>query len=216
MNAIEPTQIINALRWRYATKVFDPKAKIPAETWAALEETLVLTPSSYGLHPWKAYIITDPDLRQELLPHAWGQRQVVDASHLIVFAAQQKVTEEDVDRFISRIVEVRGGTADALTAYKDIMIGDLVNGPRSQWANHWAAHQAYIALGQFMANAALLGIDASPMEGFVPSEFDRILGLPPRGLSSVVLCAAGYRSADDRYAALPKVRHHAADIIEHR
>lgn len=216
MNIIEAAQITNALQWRYATKMFDPKAKIPAETWATLEESLVLTPSSYGLQPWKFFVITDPALRQELLPHAWNQRQVVDASHLVAFTVQKKVTEEDVDRFINRIVELRGGTADALAAYKQIIVGDLVNGPRSEWIHHWAAHQAYIALGQFMSNAALLGIDTCPMEGFVPAEFDRVLELSPRGLTTTVLCAAGYRSADDRYAALPKMRYEAADVIEHR
>ncbi len=216
MNVIETAQITNALQWRYATKMFDPKAKIPAETWACLEETLVLTPSSYGLQPWKFFVITDPALRQELLPHAWNQRQVVDSSHLVAFTVQKKVTEEDVDRFINRIVELRGGTADALAAYKQIIVGDLVSGPRSGWIQHWAAHQAYIALGQFMNNAALLGIDTCPMEGFVPAEFDRVLELAPRGLTTTVLCAAGYRSVDDRYAALPKMRYDAADVIEHR
>ena len=216
MNLVDPSQIIQALQWRYATKVFDSQAKIPAETWAALEESLVLTPSSYGLQPWKFIVITDPDLRKKLQPHAWGQHQVVDASHLVVFAAQQQMTEEDVDRFIARIVELRGGTADALAAYKQMMIGDIISGPRGAWAQHWAAYQVYIALGQFMANAALLGIDTCPMEGFVPAEFDRILELAPRGLTAVALCAAGYRSPDCRYAELPKVRYAAAEVIEHR
>ncbi len=216
MSPIPSSQLLDALNWRYATKSFDPGRKIPDDTWAALEESLVLTPSSYGLQPWKFLVITDKPLRESLVPHAWRQRQVADCSHLVVMAVKRKMTEADIDRFIHRIAEVRGGTADALAGFKKMMVDDVVTGERGRWAAEWAARQAYIALGQFMTGAALLGIDTCPMEGFEPQKFDEILQLAGEGLTTAVLCPAGYRSADDRHATLPKVRFKAADVIEHR
>jgi nitroreductase len=216
MTPISTTQLLDALNWRYATKAFDPDKKIPAETWAALEQSLVLTPSSYGLQPWKFLVITDRALRESLVPHAWSQRQVADASHLVVMCVRRTMSEADVDRFIHRLAEVRGGTSDALAGFKKMMVGDVVHGERSKWAAEWAARQAYIALGQFMAACALLGVDTCPMEGFVPRKFDEALKLADEGLTAVVLCPAGYRAAGDAYATLPKVRFKREDVIEHR
>ena len=214
MSTISPSQIVDALQWRYATKVFDASKIIPADTWAALEESLILTPSSYGLQPWKFLIITDKALREKLVPFAWRQRQIVDASHLVVMAVRRDYGEADVDANMQRIAEVRGGTPDALMGFKN-MIMKTVSSLSQKDQEQWAKCQAYIALGQFMAVAALLGIDTCPMEGFEAGKFDEILGLTARGLTTAVLCPAGYRSVDDRYAGLPKVRFKATDLVEH-
>ncbi len=211
-----PTELLAALNWRYATKVFDSTKKIPADIWAALEESLVLTPSSYGLQPWKFLVIQDKDLREQLVPHSWRQRQVADCSHLVVMATKRTMTEADIDANLIRIAEVRGGTPDALAGFRRMLIGDVVTGERSQYITVWAKMQAYIALGQFMASCALLGIDTCPMEGFVAERYDEILGLEAQGLTTAVLCPVGYRHADDRYASLPKVRFKSNDVIEHR
>lgn len=211
-----PTELLAALNWRYATKVFDSTKKIPADIWAALEESLILTPSSYGLQPWKFLIIQDKDLREQLVPHSWRQRQVADCSHLVVMATKRIMTEADIDANLIRIAEVRGGTPDALAGFRRMLIGDVVTGERSQYVTVWAKMQAYIALGQFMASCALLGIDTCPMEGFVAERYDEILGLEAQGLTTAVLCPAGYRHADDRFASLPKVRFKSNDVIEHR
>jgi nitroreductase len=212
----EPTnQLIAALEWRYATKVFDANRKLPAEVWAALEETLVLTPSSYGLQPFKFLIINNPAKRAELLPHSWGQKQVVDASHFVVFTARTQMTEADVDRLIQRTEAVRKLPAAALSAYRGMMIGDVVNGPRGKIAHEWATRQAYIALGNLMTAAAVLHVDACPMEGLVPAEYDRILGLKDTGYATVVACALGYRSASDKYAGLAKVRFETRDLVQY-
>ena len=211
-----PAELLTALNWRYATKVFDSSKKISDDTWAALEESLVLTPSSYGLQPWKFIIIQDKELREQLVPHSWRQRQVADCSHLVVMATKRTMTEADIDANLMRIAEVRGGTPDALAGFRKMLIGDVITGERSQYITVWAKMQAYIALGQFMAAAALLGIDTCPMEGFIPEKYDEILGLEALGLTTAVLCPAGYRSADDRYASLPKVRFKNSDVIEHR
>src|ERR1022692_1429064 len=124
------TQLLAALNWRYATKLFDAAKKIPADTWQTLEQALVLTPTSYGLQPYKFLVINNPAKRTELLPHSWGQKQVVDASHFVVFTARTKMTEDDVDKLIQRTVEIRKLPSDALNAYRGMMLGDVVNGPR--------------------------------------------------------------------------------------
>ncbi len=215
MTTISTSQLLDSLNWRYATKAFDPNKKIPADTWAALEESLVLTPSSFGLQPWKFLVITDKALRESLVPHAWNQRQIADCSHLVVLLAKKSVVETDIDKLIHRMVEIRGGTADALTAYKGMMMGSLTQAT-PEFIVEWAKKQTYIALGQFMGAAATLGIDTCPMEGFVGTKFDEILGLNSTEYTTSVLCPAGYRSADDKYASLPKVRYKAQDVIEHR
>lgn len=207
------SELITALNWRYATKVFAPAKKIPADTWAALEESLVLTPSSFGLQPWKFIVIENQELREQLVPHSWRQRQVADCSHLVVMAVKKALSLDDIDAFITRMAEVRGGTADSLAGFRKMVAGTQEQGYMTQ---EWAKMQAYIALGQFMTACALLGIDTCPMEGFVAAKYDEILGLGAQGLTAAVLCPVGYRHPDDRYANLPKVRFKNSDVIEHR
>jgi nitroreductase len=214
MNNGTTQQLLNALNWRYATKVFDPTRKIPADVWQTLERALVLSPSSYGLQPYRFLVINDPAKRAALLPHSWNQKQVVDASHFVVFTARTRMTEADVDKLIARTTNVRKIPAEPLNFYRDMMLGDLVNGPRSRMAHEWAARQAYIALGNLMTCAAVLGVDACPMEGFVPSEYDRVLGLANSGYATVVACALGYRATNDKYASLPKVRFEIKDLVQ--
>lgn len=213
MTNLNPQQLLEALQWRYATKVFDATKKIPDHIWQALKQSLVLTPTSYGLQPYKFLVIDNPAKRAELLPHSWGQKQVVDASHFIVFTAQTKMTEAHVDKLINHTSRTRSIPADALNSYRGMMINDLISGPRGKIAHEWATRQTYIALGNLMTCAAVLGVDACPMEGFVPAEFDRILGLSGSGYASVVCCALGYRSANDKYAGLAKVRYETADLV---
>ncbi len=207
-------QLLDAMQWRYATKIFDATKKIPADTWSALEKTLVLTPTSYGLQPYQFLIVQDAAIRATLLPHSWGQKQVVDCSHYLVFTARTEMQEADVDRLIKRITEVRGVPAESIKFYRDMMLGDVVNGPRGKIAHEWATRQAYIALGNLMTAAALLGVDACPMEGIVPAEYDKILKLDGTGYKTVVALALGYRGAGDKYATAAKVRYAATDLIK--
>ena len=212
---IETGTLIEALEWRYATKAFDAGRKIPAATWAALEQALVLSASSFGLQPYRFIVVTDPAIRQQLLSHSWGQRQVVDASHYVVFTSKTVVSREDVQQFIARVAGVRKVAPESLKTYHDMMTGALVEGPLRQVITHWTARQAYIALGNLLTSAALLGIDACPMEGFAPAEYNRVLALNGSGYQSIVCCALGYRSDSDRHARLPKVRAEAAELIRH-
>ncbi|HET6407709.1 MAG TPA: NAD(P)H-dependent oxidoreductase [Chthoniobacteraceae bacterium] len=207
--------LLQQLQWRYATKAFDPWKKISDTDWETLEKTLILTPTSYGLQPMQFVVITDQAMQEALVPHSWNQRQPADCSHFVVFAARTKNTEVDIDRYLSRIAEVRGGAVEALGGLKKMLMGDVVDGPRGHAALEWATRQAYIALGNFMTAAALLGIDTCPMEGFVPEKYDEILGLPAKGYHAAVACAAGYRAEGDKYATVPKVRFSAAELIVH-
>lgn len=210
-----PTTLLHHLQWRYATKMFDATKTIAPEIWKALEEALVLTPSSFGLQPWKFIVITDKEVRAKLLPHSWNQAQVTDCSHYVVFATIKKLSETDIDNFIAHSAKVRSTPVESLKGYRGMMVGDLIHGARSKVIGEWAARQAYIALGNFMTSAALLQVDTCPMEGFVPAEYDKILGLEARGLTAAVCCAAGHRSEHCKYASLPKIRFHASDVVEH-
>jgi len=214
MKPISNELLLQQLQWRYATKKFDSIKKISPEDWHTLEEALLLTPSSFGLQPWRFYVVTDPHLRQKLVPISWGQTQVVDASHLVVFAVKKDLTTKDVDIYLQRIVDVRKVSADSLKTYRDMMVG-FVNRPRNEFdIVAWATRQVYIALGNFMTSAALLGIDTCPMEGIEPAKYDEALGLGRDGYQTVVVCPAGYRASDDKYASLPKVRFKRDDVIQ--
>jgi nitroreductase len=210
---ISTEALLAQLNWRYATKTFDAARKISPGDWAALEQALILTPTSYGFQPYRFVVVSDPATRERLVPLSWGQRQAADASHFVVFAAKTSVDEADVDHYLARVVEVRGGSVDALAQLKGMLVGDIVTGPRSQQQHEWATRQAYIALGNFMTAAALLGIDTCPMEGIDPAKYDEVLGLPATGYQTVVACAAGYRAAGDKYATLPKVRYVADELF---
>jgi nitroreductase len=207
-------ELLAAHNWRYATKIFDATKKIPADVWSALEQSLVLTPTSYGLMPYQFLIVQDTAKRAALLPNSWGQKQVVDCSHYVVFTARTDMKEADVDKLISRISTVRGVAPESVKFYKDMMMGDVVNGPRGKAAHEWASRQAYIALGNFMTSCAVLGVDACPMEGINPVEYDKILGLEGSGYKTVVACAAGYRAAGDKYATLAKVRYETNELVK--
>ena len=214
MNHLTTTDLLEHLNWRYATKQFDPSKSIAPELWTALEDALVLTPSSYGLQPWKFLIVTNPELKEQLKPFSWNQSQVTDCSHYVVFAIRKNLTAEDVDRFIAHTAEVRGSSVDAIAGYRDVIVSDLVEGARSFNINDWSTRQTYIALGNFMTSAALLGVDTCAMEGIEPVNYDRLLGLSAKGFTTVVACAAGYRSEADKYASLAKVRFPKSEILE--
>jgi nitroreductase len=205
-------QLLEALNWRYATKSFDPVRKLPAEVWRALEESLVLSPSSYGLQPYRFLNVTDPAKRAALKAHSWNQPQIVDASQLVVFVARTSMVAGDVDRLINRISEVRHVELESLKSYRGMMLDGVVKGNPDQ-AN-WAARQAYIALGNLLTSAALLGVDACPMEGISTADYDRVLGLEGSGYTTVVVCTLGYRAENDKYATLPKVRFQQNELVE--
>jgi nitroreductase len=211
--SVPASDALAALNWRYACKKFDPAKKIPADTWAALEQSLLLSPSSYGLQPWKFFVVETPAIREQLLPHSWGQKQIVDADKLVVFAVKKDVTPADADRLIARISQVRGVPAESLAGYQKMMAGSLSRTPAPE-IDVWMSRQVFIALGVFLTTAALLGVDTCPMEGFVPEKYDEILGLTAKGYASRVVATAGYRADDDSYGSAKKVRYELSEVIE--
>lgn len=205
--------ILESLNWRYAAKSYDRERKISAEDWATLEQSILLAPSSFGLQPYKALVISDPELRERLKPAAYNQPQITDASHLIVFAYKKTLTETDIAHFIERTAEVRGQTRESLSDYENILKGSVQKAIDGGYIETWNSRQAYIALGFLLETAALLGIDATPMEGFDAAQFNEILGL--EDYSAVVVAAVGYRDAgSDWLANLPKVRFAKDEVIE--
>lgn len=213
MQPISRELLLHQLQWRYATKRFDPARKISPEDWAVLAEALVLTPSSFGLQPWKFWVVTNPEVKAQLLPLSWKQVQIVEGSHVVVLAAKKDLSADDVDRYLARISEVRNVPIENLAGFRKMMIGALVPPPPGFDINEWAAKQVYIALGNFMTAAAVMGIDTCPMEGIEPAKYDALLGIAEKGYATVVACVAGYRAADDKYATTPKVRFATSDVI---
>lgn len=214
MSTMTSSQLLEQLNWRYAVKKFDATRKISASDWSALEKVLALTPSSYGLQPWKFLIVQTPSVRQQLTPLSWGQTQVQDCSHFVVFAHLRKMTEEHVHKYVKSTAEIRGVPAESMKGYADMMIGDVVNGPRSKAADVWAAKQCYIGMGNLMTSAAVLGIDTCPMEGLDPAGYDKVLGLVGTEYQTVMAVACGYRHSEDGYQKLKKSRFSTGDLIK--
>ncbi len=212
---VSPAQTLQQLQWRYAVKKFDATKKIPSDVWNVLEQSLVLSPSSFGMQPWKFFVIDNPDLRQQLLENSWNQAQVVEASHLVVLTIKKDISEVDVDRYVQDISDTRNIPIEGLDGLNKMIKGFMANPHKSFTLDEWATRQVYIAIGQFMTSVAMLGIDTCPMEGFNPAKYDEILGLSELGYASVLVCPAGYRASDDKYAALPKVRYPQAEMVQH-
>ncbi len=208
-----PELLTAALNWRYATKKFDRERKIPAEQWALLEQSLVLAPSSYGLQPWRFFVISSPVLREQLPAACWGQLQPRDCSHFVVIAARRNADPDFVARYLTSIAETRGVSEESLQGTSQAILGKL----QRMGDNHlpWTARQCYIPLGFILQAAALLQIDSCPMEGIIPDQLDPLLGIQDSEWTSVVACALGYRAADDAAAGQARVRFPAAEIVRH-
>ena len=205
--------VLDRLNWRYAAKAYDKSKKVSGSDLKLLEEAMLLAPSSFGIQPYKILVISDPALRERLGPAAYNQPAVTEASHLIVFAYKKTLTVEDIDGFVGRIAEVRGQTRESLAGLEEAVQGAVKRSIDGGNIETWNSRQAYIALGFLLETAAILDIDATPMEGFDPKQFDEILGLTD--YSSVAIAAIGYRDADnDWLAKLPKVRKPKSELIE--
>lgn len=208
------TQIKDALDWRYATKKYDATKKISAQDWETLERSLHLAPSSYGIQPWRFLVIENPEIREKLKPVSWGQSQVTDASHYVVFLYKPEIDTAFVQKYLDRIVEVRQIPAQGLDGLKNMLIENLVKAPEEK-IRTWSQRQAYIAMGFLLQTAAMLKIDSTPMEGFDPAAYDKILGLEGSGWKSVASVALGYRHPEDTFQSLKKVRFPEDTVIQY-
>ncbi len=205
-------EIQEALDWRYATKKYDPSRKISTPDWNLLVDALIKAPSSYGVQPWKFFVIENPELREKLKPVSWNQSQVTEASHYVIFAYKEKMDPEFVQKNIDRMAEVRNIPPANLDGYKNLLIENLTKAPEEK-IRTWSQRQAYIAMGFLLETAALLKIDATPIEGFDPNAYDQILGLENSGWKTVASVALGYRHSEDAYQHQKKVRFQTEDII---
>ena len=211
MNAQE---LIKTLEWRYATKIFNPNRRIPEADWNALLESLHLSPSSLGLQMWKFIDVREPSVRAELPSVSWDQPQVTDSFHLVVFCARRDFSTEDVQRYLERIVEVRGVTMESLNLYRDRIV-ELAGSKSPDVLKAWLERQVYIALGFMMSCAANLRIDTCALEGMDPAAYDRILKLEDSPYYTLCALALGYRDEEaDKYARLAKVRFDRGDVIQ--
>ncbi|MFV8369372.1 NAD(P)H-dependent oxidoreductase [Flavobacterium sp. LB2R40] len=191
--------------WRYATKKFDITKKITAEDLNILKEAIRLSSSSFGLQPYKVIIVENPELRAKIQPSAWGQSQIIEASHLIVFANEIDFGKNGIDNYFINTSQTRQISLESMQGYKDFMTTNITSLPEEA-RNIWTAKQTYLALGNLLNAAADLKIDATPMEGFVPAQVNEILGLDKLGLNATLIATLGYRHDEDATQHYKKVR----------
>jgi nitroreductase len=199
--------------WRYATKKFNSEKKISNSDLEILKEAIQLSSSSYGLQPYKVLIIENEEIRKQLQPASWGQSQITDASHLFVFASETNVDAEYITRYADNMAKTRNIPFDSVKGYADFMIGNISTlTPEKQLI--WAQKQAYLALGNLLNAAAELKIDVTPMEGFLPEQYNEILGLTEKGLHATLVATIGYRHDEDDTQHYAKVRKPITELFE--
>ena len=206
-------KIKEALNWRYAVKMFDPSKKLDDKTIDLLEESLRLSPSSFGLQGWKFWRVDTPSLRKELAEHSHNKNQIENASHLYVLSFKKEYLAEDVESFLKDVAKKTGVDRKNLEGFADMLHG-VTKSLTSEQTALFLKPQVYITLGFFLMNCALLKIDAAPLEGFDHNFFDEKLGIAQQGYQSCVLIAAGYRDENDKYAHHPKVRFDKDRVFE--
>ncbi|QQL49382.1 NAD(P)H-dependent oxidoreductase [Mucilaginibacter ginkgonis] len=206
--------LFEKLSWRYATKKFDPTKKIAADKLQQVLDTVRLSPSSMGLQHYRILMIENPEVRARLRQASYGQAQITDSSQVIVFAAETNIDANYVQAYIDEIAKTRNVTHESLEGFKQSMLG-TVNKLSPEAKLTWAHEQAHIALGVLVAATADLDIDICPMGGFDKQQYDEILGLKEKGLTSSVIGAIGYRAADDPMGGFAKVRKPGGDLFIH-
>jgi len=199
------SNFIKNANWRYATKKFDATKKVSDADLQTLKEAICLSASSYGLQPYQVILVENPELRAQLQPAAWGQAQLVDASHVLVFANVTNIGNAEIDAYLNNVAETRGLPLDALQGYGDFM-KSKINSLTTEQKNIWTSKQTYLALGNLLNAAAELNIDVTPMEGFEPEKVNEILSLNEKGLNASLIATIGYRHAEDATQSYAKVR----------
>ncbi|MDO5971035.1 NAD(P)H-dependent oxidoreductase [Flavivirga aquimarina] len=203
---------IKQLQWRYATKKFNKSKKLTSTKLNILKEAFNLTATSFGLQTIKLIIVENKDLRTSLVKHSFNQKQILDASYLLVICIQNDISEEDINAYYDTIKSIRKTPDTILDPYRLELI-DMMKNMSVEERQSWSKNQAYIALGNLMTVCAVEGVDSCPMEGFLPKEYDTILGLDKLNLKSVLLLPVGYRADDDMFSEFEKVRMPIDDTI---
>ncbi len=206
--------ILNSLQWRYATKKFDNKRILPQEKIHILTEAFNLTATSYGLQPLRLVVIHNKQLQESLVSHSMGQRQVADASHVLVICIENNVGKDFIYNYFENVKNIRATADTIVNPYRTQLI-ERFSTKSEEEITAWSSKQAYLTLGNLLTVCATEEIDACPMEGFIPDKYDEVLALKARGLRSVLVLPVGYRASDDQFADFKKVRRPIEDSVIH-
>lgn len=204
--------ILKQLNWRYATKSFDSEKIIPENDISTIVNAFNLTATSYGLQPIKLMVISDKLVQEDLVEHSMYQKQIGQASHVLVFCVDTKINDQTIIEYFELVKKVRDTPDDILNPFKKFLIEDF-KAKSEKEIFEWASKQAYLAMGNLLTVCAMLNIDACPMEGFVPEQYDELLNLKKLNLKSVLVMPIGYRAKDDFMSSLQKVRKPLEDVI---
>ena len=197
--------LLEDLKWRYATKKFDASKVIQEDDLEKLKEAVQLSVSSYGLQLYKVLIIQNKELKSQLREAAWNQAQLTDASHIFVFCNYTERKNEHIDEYIEATSKIQNTPLEKLAGYGNLIKESLSTKSDEAWQN-WSEKQTYLALSNLLTACAALKIDSCPMEGFEQEKFNTILGLDEKGLNAAVIAPVGYRSAEDHTQFRTKVR----------
>lgn len=206
-------KIIDHLNWRYATKRFDPKRKVSTEDIEVLQEAVRLAPTAYGLQLFKVLVVSNQEVKEKLKEASFGQRQLTDSSHVMIFCNYLKMESEFVDEYMKKKMRAENVSWESIAGYGDFIKGDLSARSQADTFN-WMVHQTYLAMGHLLNACASMQIDACPMEGFDSEKYDTILGLKEKSLHASVIVPVGYRASDDSAQFLPKVRKVKEELFE--
>lgn len=204
--------LVKAMEWRYATKKYDTSKQLNDEQYDDLLSSVQLAPSSYGLQPYRFITVKDPVKLEQISRAAFGQPQITTASKVIVVAVKTNISDQTVKAYIDKAAIARNNERKNLEAREQFVNSRLALLSADQKIE-WAEKQAFLAIGILVSAAAEAGIDASPMEGFDPNHVNEILGLKEQHLKPALLFALGYRSTEDEFAVIPKVRKTKAELF---
>lgn len=196
---------LTRLNWRYAVKKFDESKIVSEEKLDILKQAFNLTATSYGLQPIKLVIVKNKEVQTKLMVNSYGQKQVLQASHLLIICIETQIDNQYINSYFTRIQQIRNTSDEILSPFKDQLV-NLFTTKNKEEILSWATNQAYLALGNLLTICAFEGIDSCPMEGFVADEYDTILGLKQHHLKSVLVLPVGYRAEDDMFSEFKKVR----------
>ncbi len=203
---------INALKWRYAAKKFDPDKLLSSEKLDILKRAFNLTATSYGLQPLKLIVVQNKEVQHSLMQASYNQKQISTASHVLVICIETTVDKDFIKKYFKTVQDVRNTPDEILHPFRDSLIGDFEQKPIDE-IKVWATHQAYLVLGTLLTVCAVEEIDSCPMEGFEPRKYNEILELEKFGLEAVLALPVGYRADDDLFASLKKVRRPVEETV---
>lgn len=205
MNLLKMEKSIEHLKWRYAVKKFDPSKILPNTKVEGLMHAFNLTATSYGLQPIKMIVVRHKELQEQMVQYSYGQTQVQDASHVLVLCVENTIDKKFITQYFKRVKSTRGTSDSILKPFEESLVNSFSKKEKKE-VKGWATNQAYLALGNLLSYCAMEEIDSCPMEGFIPKEYDRLLNLDEKGLTSVLVLPVGYRATDDMFSELKKVR----------